>query len=152
MKKMMSIVITIIAMMFVQDLFAQPQKQQSEADTAKKEQLMQTRIGMLKDELKLTDAQAAKFEPVYREYRKELARVVDNKIARTKKDEINNDNALKIVASRLSNTINTSSLKQRYLYIFAEVIEPMQIEKLYRIDDRIAKEARKVVQYRNEVK
>lgn len=148
----MSIVITIIAMMFVQDLFAQPQKQQSEADKAKKEQLMQTRIGMLKDELKLTDAQAAKFEPVYREYRKELARVVDNKIARTKKDEINNDNALKIVASRLSNTINTSSLKQRYLYIFAEVIEPMQIEKLYRIDDRIAKEARKVVQYRNEVK
>lgn len=146
---MMSIVITIIAVMFVQDALAQPQKQQSEADKAKREQLMQTRIDMLKDELKLTDAQAVKFEPVYREYRREMARVVDNKIARTKKDEINNDNALKVIASRLSNTINTSSLKQRYIYIFAEIIEPVQIEKLYRIDDRIAKEARKVVQYRN---
>ena len=147
MKKMISIVITIIAMMFVQDVFAQA-KPQSDADKAKKEQLMQTRLGMLKDELKLTDAQAAKFEPIYREYRKEMSRVVDNKIARTKKEEMTNDNALKVIATRLSNTINTSSLKQRYIYIFAEVLEPLQIEKLYRIDDRIAKEARKVVQYR----
>ena len=147
MKKMISIVITIIAMMFVQDVFAQA-KPQTDADKAKKEQLMQTRLGMLKDELKLTDAQAAKFEPVYREYRKEMSRVVDNKIARTKKQEMTNDNALKVIATRLSNTINTSSLKQRYIYIFAEVLEPLQIEKLYRIDDRIAKEARKVVQYR----
>lgn len=147
MKKMISIVITIIAMMFVQDVFAQA-KPQTDADKAKKEQLMQTRLGMLKDELKLTDAQAAKFEPIYREYRKEMSRVVDNKIARTKKEEMTNDNALKVIATRLSNTINTSSLKQRYIYIFAEVLEPLQIEKLYRIDDRIAKEARKVVQYR----
>lgn len=147
MKKMISIVITIIAMMFVQDVFAQA-KPQTDADKAKKEQLMQTRLGMLKDELKLTDAQAAKFEPVYREYRKEMSRVVDNKTARTKKEEMTNDNALKVIATRLSNTINTSSLKQRYIYIFAEVLEPLQIEKLYRIDDRIAKEARKVVQYR----
>lgn len=144
---MISIVITIIAMMFVQDVFAQA-KPQTDADKAKKEQLMQTRLGMLKDELKLTDAQAVKFEPIYREYRKEMSRVVDNKIARTKKEEMTNDNALKVIATRLSNTINTSSLKQRYIYIFAEVLEPLQIEKLYRIDDRIAKEARKVVQYR----
>lgn len=147
MKKIISIVIAIIAMMFVQDVFAQA-KPQSDADKAKKEQLMQTRLGMLKDELKLTDAQAAKFEPIYREYRKEMSRVVDNKTARTKKEEMTNDNALKVIATRLSNTINTSSLKQRYIYIFAEVLEPLQIEKLYRIDDRIAKEARKVVQYR----
>ncbi|MBP3533781.1 MAG: Spy/CpxP family protein refolding chaperone [Alistipes sp.] len=147
MKKMISIVITIIAMMFVQDAFAQA-KPQTDADKAKKEQLMQTRLGMLKDELKLTDAQAVKFEPIYREYRKEMSRVVDNKTARTKKEEMTNDNALKVIATRLSNTINTSSLKQRYIYIFAEVLEPLQIEKLYRIDDRIAKEARKVVQYR----
>lgn len=147
MKKIISIIVAIIALAFVQDVFAQANPQ-SDAEKAKREQLMQTRIGMLKDELKLTDAQAAKFEPVYREYRKEMSRVTENKIARTKKEEMTNDNALKIVAARLSNTINTSSLKQRYIYIFADVLEPLQIEKLYRIDDRIAKEARKVVQYR----
>lgn len=148
MKKMMSIVITIMAVLFVQDVFAQPQKTQSEAEKAKREQIMQTRINMLKDELKLTDAQAAKFEPVYREYRKEMSRVADNKLARTKKEDLTNENALKVVAARLSKDINASSLKQRYLYIFAEMLEPLQIEKLYRVDERIAKEARKAVQYR----
>lgn len=148
MKKMMSIVITIMAVLFVQNVFAQPQKTQSEAEKAKREQIMQTRINMLKDELKLTDAQAAKFEPVYREYRKEMSRVADNKLARTKKEDLTNENALKVVAARLSKDINASSLKQRYLYIFAEVLEPLQIEKLYRVDERIAKEARKAVQYR----
>lgn len=148
MKKTMSIVITIMAVLFVQDVFAQPQKTQSEAEKAKREQILQTRINMLKDELKLTDAQAAKFEPVYREYRKEMSRVADNKLARTKKEDLTNENALKVVAARLSKDINASSLKQRYLYIFAEVLEPLQIEKLYRVDERIAKEARKAVQYR----
>ena len=147
MKKMISIVITITAMMFVQDVFAQA-KPQSDADKAKKEQLMQTRLDMLKTELNLTDEQFAKFEPVYRAYRKEMSRVVDNKTVRVKKDELTNDNALKVINARLSNNINASSLKQRYLFSFAEVIEPLQIEKLYRIDERIAKEARKVVQYK----
>ena len=94
-----------------------------------------------------TDTQVVAFEPVYREYRKALGRVSD-KSARIKKDELTNENALKVMAVRLSNTINTTSVKQKYLFIFAEVIEPLQIEKLYRIDDRISKEARKIVQYK----
>ena len=115
---------------------------------AKAEALMNTRLQMLKDELQLTDAQYTEFEPIYREYRKVLGRVVDNKGARVKKEDITNDNAMKVVATRLSNTINTSSVKQRYLWIFASVLEPIQIEKLYRIEDRIAREAKKIVQYK----
>ena len=149
MKKMILATMFAVATMFAQDLFAQEQKPAvSDAEKAKREQLMQTRLNMLKSELGLTDAQFEKFEPVYRAYRKDMSRVVDNKTVRVKKDEITNDNALKIINVRLSNAINSSSLKQRYLFNFAEVIEPVQIEKLYRIDDRIAKEARKVVQYK----
>ncbi len=69
--------------------------------------------------------------------------VTDNKTARVKKEDLNNENALKVVSARLTNTINTSAVKHKYLLVFAEVIEPLQIEKLYRIDDRIAKEARR---------
>ncbi len=148
MKKMMLAVVCVLTAMVAQNSFAQEAKTADEAAKEKREQMMQTRLGMLKDELKLSDEQAAKFEPIYRAYRKEMSRVVDNKTARIKKDEITNDNALKVIATKLSNTINTSSLKQRYLFVFAEVLEPVQIEKLYRIDDRIAKEAKKVVQYR----
>ena len=148
MKKMIYVVLFAIMAFFAQDVNAQPQKDVSKDEAkAKSEALMNTRLGMIKDELQLTDAQFAAFEPVYREYRKAVGRVSD-KGARVKKEDLTNENVLKVMSIRLSNTINTASVKQKYLWIFAEIIEPMQIEKLYRIDDRIAKEARKIVQYK----
>jgi hypothetical protein len=129
-------------------LVAQPRSEADKAEAkARMEQLLQTRLEMLKNELQLTDTQYAAFEPVYRDYRKALDRVVDRKAMRVKKEEINNENALKVVAARLSNTAVSTAVKQRYLVAFTEVIEPIQIERLYRIDDRIAREARKVAQY-----
>ena len=145
MKKILLVAIFAVSSLFVIDATAQEQPVQ--ANKAVAEQIMNTRLDMLKSELNLTDAQYAAFEPIYREYRKALGRVSD-KSARIKKDELTNENALKVMAVRLSNTINTTSVKQKYLFIFAEVIEPLQIEKLYRIDDRISKEARKIVQYK----
>ena len=148
MKKMIYVVLFAIMAIFAQDVMAQPKKGVvNEEAKAKSEALMNTRIQMIKDELQLTDAQFTAFEPVYREYRKAVGRVSD-KAARVKKEDLTNENVLKVMSIRLSNTINTASVKQKYLWIFAEIIEPMQIEKLYRIDDRIAKEARKIVQYK----
>lgn len=148
MKKMIYVVLFAIMAIFAQDVMAQPKKGVvNEEAKAKSEALMNTRIQMIKDELQLTDAQFAAFEPVYREYRKAVGKVSD-KAARVKKEDLTNENVLKVMSIRLSNTINTASVKQKYLWIFAEIIEPMQIEKLYRIDDRIAKEARKIVQYK----
>lgn len=148
MKKMIYVVLFAIMAFFAQDVNAQPQKDVSKDEAkAKSEALMNTRLGMIKDELQLTDAQFAAFEPVYREYRKAVGRVSD-KGARVRKEDLTNENVLKVMSIRLSNTINTASVKQKYLWIFAEIIEPMQIEKLYRIDDRVAKEARKIVQYK----
>ena len=89
-----------------------------------REQLMQTRLELLKTELELTSEQLAKFDPVYRKYRQEIQRVTSmNKDARMKKELITNDNALKVVSARLANQILTSTVKQRYLLIFAEVID-----------------------------
>ena len=145
MKKIIFVAIFAVSSLFVIDATAQ--EQPAKANKAVAEQIMNTRLDMLKSELNLTDAQYAAFEPVYREYRKALSRVTD-KSSRMKKEDLTNENALKVISARLSNTINTSSVKQKYLFIFAEVIEPLQIEKLYRIDDRISKEARKVVKYK----
>ena len=148
MKKMIYVVLFAIMAFFAQDVNAQPQKDVSKDEAkAKSEALMNTRLEMIKDELQLTDAQFAAFEPVYREYRKAVGRVSD-KGARVKKEDLTDENVLKVMSIRLSNTINTASVKQKYLWIFAEIIEPMQIEKLYRLDARVAKEARKIVQYK----
>lgn len=142
MKKIIFVAFFAVASLFVADVAAQPAKE----NKVDGEKLMATRLEMLKNELELTDTQYAAFEPLYREFRKALGRVSD-KGARVKREELNNDNVLKVMSIRLSNTINTASVKQKYLWAFAEIIEPMQIEKLYRIDDRISKEARKIVQY-----
>lgn len=148
MKKIFCVALIAIVAMVCQDVAAQQhQKPTKEEVKARSEQLMQVRLQMLKEELALNDAQMAAFEPVYRDYRKSIQRVVDNKGTRVKKEEMTNENALKVVATRLHNTINTTSVKQKYLLIFAEVIEPLQIAKLYRIEDKIARDARKVAKY-----
>ena len=141
MKKVIFVAIVALASLFVTDVVAQT----PESKKAAMEQIMNSRLQMLKSELKLTDAQFTAFEPLYREYRKSLGRVADNKLARTKPEQLTNENALQVVSARLTNTINTASVKQRYLLAFAEVIEPLQVEQLYRIDERISMEARKMV-------
>lgn len=152
MKKILVLLVTIVTL-FAQDVFAQDKPQVTEeqkaAAKAKREQLMLTRLELLKTELQLSDEQMQKFEPVYRRYRGEIQRVTGaNKEARMKKDQITNENALVVVSARLANDIFTSSLKQRYLLLFADVIEPLQVMKLYRVDEKISREAHKVLKAR----
>lgn len=149
MKKIFIVLVTV-ATMFAQNVFAQSKPQMTEeqraAERAKREQLMQARLTLLKSELQLNDEQIAKFEPVYRRYRSEVRRVTDlNKEARIKKELITNENALKVLSARLSNNILTSTVKQRYIVLFAEVLEPLKVMKLYRIDEKVTREARKIV-------
>ena len=151
--KRLFVALIAVATMFAQDAFAQ-QSQKSEAQRAemktKREQLMQARLELLKTELNLTPEQFVKFEPVYRSYRSDIHKITtSNKDARTKKENITNENALKVVSARLTNNVLTSTIKQRYLLIFAEVIEPLQVMKLYSVDDKVSREAHKIIKYQN---
>lgn len=151
--KKIFVLLVAVATMFAQDVFAQDKPtqtaEQKAAAQARREQLMQTRLELLKEELKLTDEQFAKFDPVYRRYRKEIGRVTTmNKEARTKKSEITNENALAVTSARLANNILTSTVKQRYLMLFAEVIEPLQVMNLYKVDEKVSREASKIMKYR----
>ena len=72
MKKLFLMAVCVVMATFA--VSAQPQAKDDADKSADKssrmEQMMQTRLNMLKDELKLTDAQFAAFEPVYRDYPK----------------------------------------------------------------------------------
>lgn len=151
--KKIFVLLVALATMFAQDVFAQnkPQvtEEQKAAAKAKREQLMLTRLELLKTELQLSDEQMAKFEPVYRRYRGEIQRVTGaNKEARMKKDQITNENALLVVSARLANDVLTTTVKQRYIMLFADVIEPLQLMKLYKVDEKISREAHKVMKAR----
>ena len=151
--KKIFVLLVAIATMFAQDALAQDKAPMTDAQRAEhkaqREQLMQTRLELLKTELNLTEAQWVKFEPVYRKYRSDVNRVTSvNRDARIKKDNITNENALKVVSARLANQILTATLKQNYLLAFAEVIEPLQVMKLYRVDEKVSREAQKIMKYR----
>ena len=153
--KKIFVMLVAIAAMFAQNVVAQEKQplteEQKAAAKAKREQLMQTRLELLKTELTLSDEQMAKFEPVYRRYRGEIQRVTgSNKEARIKKEQITNENALKVVSARLANNILTSTVKQRYLLLFADVIEPLQVMKLYNVDEKVSREAHKIMKYRQQ--
>jgi hypothetical protein len=113
----------------------------------RQEQIMQVRLDLLRTELELDDEVFEEFATVYRKFRSDIQRVTTN-AANVKRANLTNENALKVVAARLHNQINTASVKQRYLFIFADVLEPLQIEKLYRIEGRISSEARKIIKAR----
>ena len=153
--KKIFVLLVALATMFAQDAFAQDKPQLTEEQKAaakqKREQLMQTRLELLKTELQLNDEQLAKFEPIYRRYRGEIQRVTgSNKEARIKRDQITNENALKVVSARLANNILTSTVKQRYILLFADVIEPLQVKKLYDVDEKVSREAHKIMKYRQQ--
>lgn len=153
MKKIV-VLLVAVATIFAQDAFAQDKTPMTDAQRAeqkaKREQLMQTRLELLKTELALTDEQFAKFDPVYRKYRSEVQRVTSvNRDARMKKDQITNDNALRVVSARLANQILTATVKQNYLFIFAEVLEPLKVMKLYSVDEKVSREAMKIAKYRS---
>ncbi len=152
--KKIFVLLVALATMLAQDVFAQkPQltEEQKAAAKEKREQLMQTRLELLKTELELNDEQLAKFEPVYRRYRGEIQRVTGpNKEARLKKDQITNENALKVVSARLANNILTSTVKQRYILLFADVLEPLKVKKLYDVDEKVSREAHKIMKYRQQ--
>ncbi|MBQ0081545.1 MAG: hypothetical protein KBS95_08385 [Alistipes sp.] len=122
---------------------AQAQEQSKVVD---KELLLKTRIDMLVKELAIPAEKIQEFGTIYKAYRKDISKVAVHKEAKLRKTEITNDNAAKVITARLMNTIATSSVKQKYINDFIAVIEPLQLEKLYRIDERIARDARKLLQ------
>ena len=144
-------VLVVATAMFATTALAQPQQggKEQTMNSERREQVMQVRLDMLRNELQLDDATFEKFSPLYRKYRFEIQRATVRD-AYVKKENLTNENALKVVAARLHNQISSASVKQRYLHLFAEVIEPLKIEQLYRVDERITREARKIMKYRDQ--
>ena len=123
---------------------AQNTPQMSEAQIAKKQEqkeLLDIRLQILKEELKLTDEQFEKFAPVYRNYNraKHFSHVKCAKLdwSTATKPQIN-----ELMKARLDNTINMAMVRKNYILIFEEVITPRQVMKLYKIEDDLIVRAR----------
>ena len=145
----MLLVMAVVGISFAQEPTqpsapAQGKPQLTEEQKAKMKEhreLLNIRLQIIKEELKLSEVQFEKFAPVYREYNKTkhfnhtLVRKLD--WANASKKDIN-----EFMRARLDNTINVAMVRKNYILIFEEVISPKQLMKLYKIEDELAVRAK----------
>jgi len=93
--------------------------------------------------LRLTDAEAEKFWPVYEQYIKELIAINDKKFAQIQEyaenyGKITNDQSLLFIRNWLDYDIATTQLRQKYVPLVARVLDGNKTATFFQLDRRIA--------------
>lgn len=99
-------------------------------------------LGILRDELKMTDEQFEKFAPVYIEYRQNIRTGQIRKPAMADIDSATDDEINSLLAANLDNYIHISMVRKVYIPIFEKILTPRQVYGLYEIDNSLSKQAR----------
>jgi hypothetical protein len=93
--------------------------------------------------LKLTEAEATKFWPIYDQYTKELIAINDQKFALIQDyadnyGRMTNDQSLFFIRDWLDFDIATTQLRQKYVPIVAKVLDGRKTATFFQLDRRIA--------------
>lgn len=99
-------------------------------------------LGILRDELKMTDEQFDKFAPVYIEYRQNIRAGQTRKPATTDIGSATDDEINSLLAANLDNYIHISMVRKVYIPIFGKILTPKQVYGLYEIDNSLSRQAR----------
>jgi hypothetical protein len=105
--------------------------------------LRSMRQQLIAQNLKLTEAEAAKFWPVYDQYIKELITINDKKFAVIQDYADNwgtmtNDQSLLFIRQWLDADIAQTQLRQKYVPIVAKVLDGKKTATFFQLDRRIA--------------
>jgi len=92
--------------------------------------------------LKLTEAEATRFWPVYDQYSKELIAINDKKFALIQDSDnwgkMTNDQSLLFIRQWLDSDIATTQLRQKYVPIVSKVLDGTKAATFFQLDRRIA--------------
>ncbi|HKD02616.1 MAG TPA: hypothetical protein VKB77_09320 [Terriglobales bacterium] len=152
MKKLMSVVLTVAAWM-VGGPAARAQKTPSQPSTDHvisdqdlnllRQNLRSQRKQLIATNLRLTDAEATKFWPVYDQYVTELIAINDKKFALIQDyadnwGKLTNEQALTFTRQWLDSDIATAQLRQKYVPIVSKVLDGRKTATFFQLDRRIA--------------
>lgn len=98
-------------------------------------------LGILRDELKMTDGQFEKFAPVYIEYRQNIGAGQIRKPAIADIDNATDAEINSLLSANLDNYIHISMVRKVYIPIFGKILTPKQVYALYEIDNSLSKQA-----------
>jgi hypothetical protein len=93
--------------------------------------------------LKLTDAEATKFWPIYDQYVTELIAINDKKFGLIQQyadnwGKLTNDQSLSFIRQWLDSDIETAQLRQKYVPIVSKVLDGKKTATFFQMDRRIA--------------
>lgn len=108
-------------------------EQQAQQRMKKAAERQEQQIKFVVDMLKLDDATAAKFTPIYREYinAKSTLRRNGMKNRRPQKGNITDTEAAKIVKERLDASKKILNIREKYYNKMSKIITPTQLLKIY---------------------
>ena len=154
MKKLLAIVLmgaaSILASAAASAQTIEPQESSSRTGTISnqdiellRKDLRAKRKQLIAANLRLTDAEAEKFWPVYEQYIKELIAINDKKFAQIQDyaenyGKMSNDQSLLFIRNWLDYDIATTQLRQKYVPIVAKVLDGKKTATFFQLDRRIA--------------
>ena len=105
--------------------------------------LRSMRKQLIAQNLRLTEAEAAKFWPVYDQYTKELIAINDKKFAVIQDyadnwGTLTNDQSLSFIRQWLDADIAQTQLRQKYVHIIARVLDGKKTATFFQLNPRIA--------------
>ena len=108
-----------------------------------RQDLRSKRKQLIAANLKLTEADAAKFWPVYDQYMTELIAINDRKFGLIQEyadnwGKLTNDQSLLFARNWLDMDIATAQLRQKYVPIVAKVLDGRKTTTFFQLDRRIA--------------
>jgi hypothetical protein len=107
-----------------------------------RQDLRSKRKQLIAANLKLTDADASRFWPVYDEYVKELIAINDKKFGLIQEyadnwGKMTNDQSLLFIRQWLDMDIATAQLRQKYVPMVAKVLDGQKAATFFQLDRRI---------------
>ena len=152
MKKLMSVVL-MVAAWILGGPAARAQKTSSQQSTDHvisdqdlnllRQNLRSQRKQLIAANLKLTDAEATKFWPIYDQYVTELIAINDKKFAVIQNyadnwGKMTNEQSLMFTRQWLDSDIATTQLRQKYVPIVSKVLDGKKTATFFQLDRRIA--------------
>ena len=104
--------------------------------------LRSQKVAIITEVMQFTEAEDAKFWPVYREYETELAKINDDRIALIKEFATSYDNMTDAIADRLARgaldlEARRQALKQRYYDRFKAALSPKTAARFLQVENQI---------------
>lgn len=135
MKRILLVASILSAILFANPVAANADNKDADKQQ-KREEMAAKRFAKIVDQLNLSDETAAKFKPIYENYKKEMRQVMGDPKQRERKNPAEETEAEveAQIKSHFAKARTVIDIREKYYNEFRKVLSPKQIRKFYRVE------------------